>query len=152
MHPQHALTGLPEPDFQAEFYDGVVAKRFFAWIIDMIVVAILTTVAVVGTLFLAVFILLLVWLSIDAVYRTVTLANGSATPGMRVMGLEMRDRSGRRFDLAHAGLHTLGYLMSMAIFPAQIVSIVRMMTGARRQGLTDLVIGTAAINRPAERF
>ena len=144
--------GLPDPDLAPDFYSGVNAKRLFAWGIDMAIVAALTALAVLGTFFLGLFILPLIWVSIDAAYRVVTLARGSATPGMRLMGLELRDRTGRRFDLAHAGLHTLGYYLSISVFPAQIVSIVLMLTGARKQGLTDMILGTAAINRPADSF
>ncbi|MFA5539808.1 MAG: RDD family protein, partial [Gemmobacter sp.] len=35
-------------------------------------------------------------------------------------------------------------------FPVQILSVGLMLTGARAQGLTDHLLGTAAINRPAE--
>jgi hypothetical protein len=32
-------AGLPDPDYDAAFYDGVPAKRFFAWIVDVILIA-----------------------------------------------------------------------------------------------------------------
>jgi len=141
---------LPDPDLQPEFYAGVMSKRLVAWGVDMVCVAALTVAGVVLTAFVGLFFLPLIWLVMDAGYRTVTLANRSATLGMRLMGVEFRDREGRHFDLAHAGLHTLGYLMSMSFVLPQIVSVVLMLTGARRQSLTDIVIGSALINRPAE--
>lgn len=142
--------GLPDPDLRPDFYAGTVSKRLAAWVIDLILVALLTTVAVVLSAFLALFILPLLWLVMDASYRTITLANRSATLGQRLMGIEFRDRNGRRFDLAHAGLHTLGYLVSMSFVLPQVISVVLMLTGARGQSLTDIVLGSAAINRPAE--
>ena len=37
----------------------------------------------------------------------------------------------------------------MALFPLQLVSIALMIALRRGQGLTDLVLGTAVMNRPA---
>jgi uncharacterized RDD family membrane protein YckC len=142
--------GLPDPDAAPGFYDGVPLKRFLAWIVDAVVVLALTLVAVPLTAFVAAFFFPLVWLAIGFVYRTVTLATASATPGMRLVGIELRDRWGRRFDTAHAILHTLGYTLSISTLIVQGVSVALMLTGGRRQGLTDLILGTAAINRPAE--
>jgi hypothetical protein len=68
------------------------------------------------------------------------------------MGIELRDRHGRRFDLAMAGLHTMGYVLSFGMAPLQVISVVLMLTSARAQGLTDHVLGSAAINRPSEQF
>lgn len=78
-----------------------------------------------------------------------TLANGSATLGMRLMSIEIRRHDGQRLDLGTAVMHTLGYTLSMSFVLPQIASIILMMTGDRGQGLTDLVLGTAAINRSA---
>ncbi len=148
-YPLDPSPGLPDPDLHPGFYSGVVAKRFVAWLIDTAVVALLCALAVLLTAFVGLFFLPAVWLLLDAGYRTVTLANRSATLGQRLMGIEFRDRSGRRFDLAHAGLHTLGYLASMSFVLPQVISVVLMLTGARGQSLTDMLLGTAAINRPA---
>ena len=66
---------------------------------------------------------------------------------MRVMALEMRKGDGNHFDGPTALLHTAGYFASVAIFPLQLVSVVLMLTSERKQGLTDMVLGTAALNR-----
>jgi uncharacterized RDD family membrane protein YckC len=150
MYPD-AFSGLPDPDLQPGFYDGVTAKRLVAWIIDMVLIGIVTAVIVLFTAFIALFFLPVVFLIVGFVYRVVTLAGASATPGMRVMGIEFRDRSGHRFDLAHAGLHTLGYTVSLSMVLPQVVSVILMLTSSRGQGLSDIVIGSAAINRPADR-
>jgi len=65
------------------------------------------------------------------------------------MAVELRTAQGTRLDLSAAFLHTLGYAVSMAVFPLQLVSIVLMLTSARGQGLIDLGLGCAAINRAA---
>ncbi|MGJ8558402.1 MAG: RDD family protein, partial [Sulfitobacter geojensis] len=41
----------------------------------------------------------------------------------------------------------LGYSVSFAIPVLQLISIVLMLTSARRQGLTDMVLGTVALNK-----
>lgn len=145
-----AAPGLPDPDLHPDFYAGIASKRLAAWVVDLIVVAALTALGVLLTAFIGLFFLPLIWLVMDFSYRTITLANRSATWGHRLMGIEFRDRTGRRFDLGIAALHTLGYTLSMSFVLPQIVSVVLMLTGARRQSLTDVVIGSAAINRPAD--
>ena len=87
--------------------------------------------------------------SLGFAYRWMTLSGGSATLGMRLMAVEMRDGYGQRFDTATAFLHTLGYSVSLAFPILQIISIVMMLMGPRAQGLTDNVLGTVAINRRA---
>lgn len=149
LYPPDTPDGLPDPQFQPDFYAGVVSKRLLAWVIDMVVVLAILVAIGLATGFIGFFFFPLLWPVVDIGYRIVTLARNSATLGMRVMGLEIRDRRGAPLDSAHAGLHTLGYLVSMSVFPAQIVSVVLMLTSARKQGLSDHVLGTAAINRPA---
>lgn len=140
---------LPDPDRHADFYAGVPAKRALAWGIDTVLIALITALIVPFTAFTALFFLPLLYMAVSFAYRTVTLARGSATPGMRLLSIGFLDRDGRRFDLATAFLHTLGYSLSMAFVMPQIASAVLMLTTARGQGLTDLVLGCVAINRPA---
>lgn len=145
---QHS-QGLPDPEFHAEFYADVPAKRLVAWLIDSVVIAILTLVAIPFTAFTALFYLPFLWLVVGLAYRIVTLARSSATPGMAIMALEMRTFRGERFDLPTAALHTLMYSVAIGMVLVQVVSIILMLTSARRQGLPDMILGTAAINRAA---
>ncbi|WP_099825414.1 RDD family protein [Oceaniglobus indicus] len=150
MYPtQTAYSGLPDPDTQGAFYADVPSKRFFAWLIDILLIGLLSVLVLPFTLFLGLFFFPLIFMVISFMYRTVSLANRSATPGMRVMAIEFRTARGQMFDLPAAFLHTVGYTASVTVFPAQLVSIVLMLTTARAQGLTDHVLGTAAINRAA---
>ena len=142
-------TTLPDPDRQAEFYADVPIKRALAWVVDSILIAIITMVVVPFTLFLSLFFLPLLYLTISFLYRTISLARHSATPGMRLMAIEFRDRTGARFDLGTAFLHTLGYTLTISTLLPQLLSMGLMLTTARGQGLTDLVLGTVAINKPA---
>ncbi|MBI6629992.1 RDD family protein [Pontibaca salina] len=143
------MTNLPDPDFQPQFYDGVPGKRLLAWIIDTILILLFCVITVILTAFVGAFVWPILVVSISFVYRTLTLASGSATWGMRFAGVEIRAADGAELDLLQAALHTLGYMISMALPIVQIVSIILMLTGARKQGLTDLVLGTVALNRRA---
>lgn len=149
MYPDHALNTLPDPDRHAAFYSGVTAKRALAWIIDTIFVTAIVLLVVLISALTAVFIFPLVWLAVGFLYRWVTLSGRSATWGMRVMSIEFLDRYGQRFDAGTAFLHTLGYSLSMAFVLPQILSVGLMMVTRRGQGLTDMVLGSVAINRHA---
>ena len=139
---------LPDPDLQPEFYASVALKRFGAWIVDSVLILVAGVLLLPFTAFLALFFLPVFYLVIGFLYRAGTLAAWSATPGMALMSVEMRRNDGHRFDGPHAILHTLGYSLSMAFVLPQVISVLLMLTSARRQGLTDLVLGSAAINRP----
>lgn len=140
---------LPDPEYQAEFYADVPIKRGLAWLVDTVLIALLTALIVPFTAFTALFFLPFLYLMVSFAYRTITLTGRSATLGMRLMAIEFRTSSGARFDLPTAALHTLGYTLTVSTLLPQVLSIVLMLTGARGQGLTDLVLGTVAINRPS---
>lgn len=139
----------PDPDRHAAFYSGVPAKRAMAWIIDTIFVTLIVVLIALVTALTALFILPLVWLSVGFLYRWVTISGRSATWGMRLMSIELLDRYGQRFDAATAFLHTLGYSLSMAFVLPQILSVGLMLVSRRGQGLTDMVLGSVAINSRA---
>lgn len=140
-------TALPDPDRHAAFYDGVALKRGLAWVVDTLFVTLLVLVAIPFTAFTALFFLPLLWLTVGFVYRWVTVSNRSATWGMRLMGIEFLDRTGLRFDAATAFVHTLGYTLSMAFVLPQVISVGLMCLSRRGQGLTDMLLGSVAINR-----
>ncbi|MEP2921106.1 RDD family protein [Sulfitobacter sp.] len=137
----------PDPELQPDFYDGVPSKRLLAWVADAVIIAGLTLLVIPFTAFVGLFFLPFLYLVIGFAYRVVTLARGSATWGMRLMAIELRRPDDRLFDLGYAVMHTLGYSFSLAVAPLQLVSIVLMLSTERRQGLTDLVLGTVALNR-----
>ena len=143
-------AGLPDPDLAPEFYQDVPSKRLIAWIVDTVLIMIITIVLIPFTAFTAIFYLPLLALVVSLFYRTLSLARRSATPGMRLVALEFRTNRGEKFDLSMAALHTVAFTVSASMVLPQIVSIVLMLTGARKQGLSDHLLGTAAVNRAAE--
>jgi len=137
---------LPHPETQPEFYEDVTTKRLMAWVVDIVLISAMTAILTVFSLFTALFILPLLYAAVGFLYRWVGLSRHSATIGMRVMSVEFRKADGEDFDGGTAFLHTAGYYASVAIFPAQLVSIAMMLMSERRQGLTDMVLGTALLN------
>ncbi|NOC44381.1 RDD family protein [Ruegeria sp. HKCCD7559] len=143
------MNHLPDPDTQPDFYRSVTSKRFVAWLFDIAFISLLCTVAILLSAGLGLFFLAVIYAVISFVYRVVTITNGSATLGMRFMGIELRDAFGERMDMGKAIAHTAGYFVSMAFAVIQIISVIMMMTSARGQGLTDSFLGTVMINRRA---
>ena len=140
---------LPDPTREAEFYQDVPAKRLIAWVADVFLISLITALLTLLSLFTALLILPLVYATVSFLYRWVSLTRRSATPGMRFAAIELRSRDGGPLDGATAFFHTVGYFVSVAVFPLQLVSIALMLMSERKQGLTDMVLGTAALNRRA---
>ncbi len=143
---------LPDPDLQPEFYAGVQPKRFFAWLIDSAIILGISLLAIPFTGFTAIFYFFALMAIVNFVYRTATLASGSATWGMRFVGIELRVTDGQRLDTSTAAMHTLGYMVSFAFFLLQVISVALMLITARGQGLTDHLLGTTMLNRRAAAY
>ncbi len=142
------FSHLPDPGMQPEFYADVTVKRGVAWFIDFLLIAVITLplalVTIVGLFFIPV-----LWIVVGFAYRWATISGKSATLGMRVMAIELRDGFGNRLDPGQAFLHTLGYTVSVSVPIVQLVSVVFMFLSERGQGLTDMVLGTVMLNRRA---
>ena len=142
-----AFRGLPDPAIRPEIYDDTPTKRALAWLVDTGVIAALTAATIPLTLLASLFFLPVVWIAVGFAYRTATLARGSATWGMRLLSIEIRDFRGDRLDAGTALAHTALYYAAMALLPVQILSATLMLATPRRQGLGDHLLGSAAVNR-----
>ena len=137
----------PDPHAQPQFYDGIPLKRLMAWVVDVLLIAVLCIVILPFTAFTGIFFFGFLFMVVGFVYRWATLAGGSATWGMRLMAMELRQGDDRPLSGAAAFLHTMGYSISLAFPLLQVISIVLMVPSERRQGLTDMVLGTVPLNR-----
>ena len=144
-----ATWGLPDPEIKPEFYADVTSKRLIAWVVDTAVIVLLCLVIIPFTAFTALFFPPFLYLVVGFAYRVITLSSRSATWGMRLMALEIRQLDAAPLSFGMAVMHTLGYSLSVSFVLPQVVSIVLMMTSPRGQGLTDMVLGTAPVNRSA---
>jgi uncharacterized RDD family membrane protein YckC len=140
---------IPDPDIQPQFYTGVPTKRLLAFGVDSLIILALTLVVIPFTAFIGLFFFPFLYIVLGFGYRVVTLSRSSATWGMQLMAIEMRTRDDKRFDLPTAFFHTLGLVVSLGMPPLQFISIVLMLSTERGQGLTDMVLGTVALNRRA---
>jgi uncharacterized RDD family membrane protein YckC len=143
----HHADPHPDPIRSPDFYTSVPVKRLIAWVIDSAVSFVLTVLIVPFTAFTGFFFFPLLWLIVGFAYRSLTISTSSATWGMRIMSIELRDSRGERFDFSQALTHTLGFTLSMAFFLVQVVSIILMLGSAKGQSLTDMALGSVMINR-----
>ena len=145
----HWQGGLPDPVTEAQFYEGVPAKRLIAWVVDVTVIFVLSLLLVPFTAFTALFYLPIFMAVVGFLYRWASMSRISGTTGMRLVGIELRSFEGRRLDAGTALFHVAGYATSLAFFPLQLLSMALMVITPRKQGLTDHILGTAAIRRAA---
>ena len=144
------MTALPDPQTQPDFYRDVPLKRLMAWGVDAILTALGCLVILPFTAFTGLLFLPFLFLLVGFAYRTITIANGSATWGMRLFAIELRRADGNRMDAGSAFAHTLGYTLSWTVPIFQFISVIMMGSTERGQGLSDHVLGTVMINRKSD--
>jgi uncharacterized RDD family membrane protein YckC len=145
-HPQ-TIHVIPEDRLFAD----VAPRRAIAWLIDTVMIAAITAVLIPLTGFLALFFLGGLYLVVSFLYRWLGMARASATLGMRMVGLTFRDRMGYPIDGGTAFVHTLFYTLSVAFVFPQVISVLMMAFTRAHQGLSDVALGTALVNRSAFR-
>lgn len=143
------MSALPDPIAQPEFYADVPLKRLLAWVIDATLTLVACLLIVPFTAFTALFFFPALFLLVGFVYRFTTIANGSATWGMRLFAVELRRADGTPLDAPAAFAHTLGYTLSWMVPVFQLISVVLMASTERGQGVSDHVLGTVMVNRRA---
>ena len=147
----HAFDPLSQP----ELFRGVLTRRFFAFLIDLVVLAIPVILACV---FIAVFGVVtlglgwaLFWLVSPAsviwalIYYGASLGGPhSATIGMRVMDLEMRTWYGASGYFVLGAMHAVLFWISISVL-SPLVLLVGLFNGRRRL-LHDVLLGTVVVN------
>ena len=140
--------GLPDPETDSQFYSGVPSKRFAAFVIDMVAVMAISIAICIATIGVGFFLFALVYFITDAVYRIWSISSRSATPGMRVLKIELRNRAGDRFDTGQAVFHTILFYLSIYSGIIHLISVIMMVGSSMGRGLHDLPLGSAMINAP----
>ncbi|MFB9265256.1 RDD family protein [Bradyrhizobium erythrophlei] len=150
--PPHAF----DPWEQPELFRGVLTRRVFAFLIDLVVLSVPVILAV---LFIAVFGVVtlglgwaLFWLVSPAsiiwaiVYYGSSIGGPhSATIGMRVMDLELRTWYGAPGYFVLGATHAVLFWATVS-FLSPLVLLVGLFNGRRRL-LHDIILGTVMINR-----
>jgi len=107
-----AYTGLPDPEMDSQFYEKVPSRRLVAWVFDGIITFGITLLISLLTVGLGFFIFPIIWLVVGLIYRTLTISSKSSTWGMRVVGIEFRDKNGQKLTTSLALAHTLIFTMT----------------------------------------
>ena len=147
--------GVPDPQTDPQFYAGVPMRRFMAFLIDFaIILVLLMVVAIIGVILTALTfglggpLAFLAGALTGFVYRWMLLTHRSATVGMMMTGIEIRDAEGRKMTQGSAFLHTICFHATFLFPPLAIIGWILMATSPHRRLMHDLFLGTVAINRP----
>jgi uncharacterized RDD family membrane protein YckC len=144
-----------DPGLNPELFEGVLARRIVAFMIDFLIIA---APIVVGAMFIFAFGIVtlglgwaLYWLLPPAsvlwaiAYFGLTLGGPlSATIGMRVMDLEMRTWYGAPAYFVLGAVHAIAFWFTVSFFTPFILLLA--FFNARRRLLHDIMLGTVMIN------
>ncbi|MEM5584042.1 MULTISPECIES: RDD family protein [unclassified Roseibium] len=154
---EYARRDLFEAALQPELFSGVRSRRIFAFLIDVIAIAVLTIGAGVVVFFLGIFTLGLGFLlygilptAVALAYVAFTLGGPqAATPGMRAMGLEMRLWYGAKPYPLLAAVHALLFWFSISLLTPLVLMV--SLFSDRKRLLHDIILGTVVINSGGAR-
>jgi uncharacterized RDD family membrane protein YckC len=150
----HAYDPVANP----ELFEGVLARRCIAFVVDVIIIAIPVVLAAVFIFIIGLVTLGLGWflywiLSPAAViwaicYYGLTFGSpASATIGMRVMDLEMRTWYGASAYFVLGAVHAIVYWITISFLTPLILLVA--LFNQRRRLLHDMLVGTIVINNRA---
>lgn len=129
--------------------DGVRTRRIFAVGLDFVIVASLATALFIGLFVLSFgmsFVLGPPLLPLVAFFYNGLTVSGPrmATPGMAMMGLEMRSTDGGPVDFLQAAVHAILFYVSWLFPPVLLVSLF----AHDKRCLHDMVAGVIVLRRP----
>jgi uncharacterized RDD family membrane protein YckC len=151
-----------DPVAQPELFDGVLARRVIAFLIDLIVLSlpvlilgVFMAAATIATLGLAAILfallsplfwpLIVIWAI--CYYGFCFGSVASATLGMRAMDLEMRTWYGSPAYFVLGAVHAIVFWVTVSILTPLVLLVA--MFNDRRRLLHDMMVGTVVINNPA---
>ena len=149
--PPHAFDPMMQPDL----FRGVLTRRVFAFLIDLVVIAVPLILAAIFVFLLGFVTFFLGWtlfgllspLSIiwAIVYYGWSIGGPhSATIGMRMMDLELRTWYGARGYFVLGAIHAVLFWATIS-FLTPLVLLIGLFNGRRRL-LHDMILGTVIIN------
>ena len=121
----------PDPLGGADFYQGVMSRRIFAYMADVVILAVLLTgawmVAVAAGIVTMGLLFPLLWAAIACIpfaYHTLLIGGRrSATLGMRLFDIEVRDWEGGRPNMLQAAAMTAVFYISVGITAWLVLAI-----------------------------
>lgn len=144
-----------DPRLHPELFASVRTRRVLAFLIDVVLILLFTGAAgllvfVLGVLTLGLGWLLfaLLWPGVAILYYLFAFAgSGSATPGMRAMGLELRLWYGARTYALLGTMHAVLFYVSVTVL-TPLVLLVSLFSDRGRL-LHDIVLGTVVVDSRA---
>ncbi|HUF88099.1 MAG TPA: RDD family protein [Thermohalobaculum sp.] len=141
-----------DPRLVPELYDSVRTRRIFAFLIDVVLISMFTLVAAVFVFVLGIVTLGLGWLLFPLLWPGIAIlyhllvfvGGGSATPGMRLMGLQIRLWYGPRIYALLGLMHAILFYVSVT-FLTPFVLLFGLVSDRKRL-LHDLVLGTVVVD------
>ena len=144
-----------DPVTQPQLFDGVIGRRTIAFVVDAIIILVLTAIAALAVLVLGVITLGLGWLLLPIVfpvvglgYNAITIGGpNSATVGQRLMGLEVRMWFGGKVTPLIAAFHALLFWVSLYTLVLWLINVLWAFFDSRKRCLHDIFAGVLVINR-----
>jgi uncharacterized RDD family membrane protein YckC len=145
-----------DPVTQPQLFAGLIGKRSMAFIIDFIIMSVLVALAFLVVSVLGIVTLGLGWLLFPLVipvvglgYNALTIGGPkSATPGQRLMGLEVRMWYGGKVSPLIAAFHALLFWFSLYTVVGWFVNVMWAFFDARKRCGHDILAGLLVVNRP----
>lgn len=142
-----------DPLIDPAYYRWVTWRRIFAHLIDTMIVALVMAPVLIVLLLTAVVTLGLIavpialaFIVIRALYYIAYTGGAkSATPGMRLVGIELRAADGGRPGYLQSAVRTLLYYATLAVLTPLVLIVVPL--NSRRRGLHDFLSATVVVNR-----
>jgi uncharacterized RDD family membrane protein YckC len=146
-----------DPVMNPELFEGVLARRVVAFLIDFVVIAVPIVLAAMFIFAFGVVTLGLAWALYwllppasvvwAVVYFGVTLGGPrSASIGMRVMDIEMRTWYGTPAYFVLGAVHAIAFWFTVSFFTPFVLLVC--FFNQRRRLLHDILLGTVIINNP----
>lgn len=145
------IDHVAKPVVDSRALQGVLTRRVFGWIIDYVIIGLLTVLAAIVVFFLGILTLGLGWLLygvlvpvVAALYVWSTLGGRrQATIGMAMMDVRLTHYDGRPIDGLTALAHTaLFWVFNVVLTP--LVLLATLFTNDKRT-LHDLLLGTVVV-------
>ena len=148
--------GIPDPERDHQFYDGVAMRRLIAFILDSLIILILWFIVLVIGALIAVIsmgvgtpLMFIALAGTGLFYRWMMLWHRSATLGMMAVGIEVRDQHGEKCNETVAFLHSLAFIATLYLLPLAIIGWILMASSPHGRAMHDMMVKTVVINRPA---
>src|SRR5262245_13379129 len=147
-----------DPAVNPELFEGVLARRCVAFVIDVIIIALPVIFAAIVIFIFGIVTIGVGWLLYFLLYPAAVIwaifyygltfgSPASATIGMRVMDLEMRTWYGAPAYFVLGAVHAIVYWVSVSFLTPFILLVA--FFNHRRRLLHDMLAGTIVINNPA---